>query len=148
MSLVSSWFKQHGLEIKVHTFDTSTHTAQQAADSLGITTGQIVKSILFVTESSQPILTLISGSNRADEVLLSRLVGEPVHKADKHQVKTLTGYQIGGVPPVAHLTHLPTFYDPELLTYKTIWASAGTPNSVFEVEPHTLIGLTQAKPLQ
>lgn len=115
------------------TFPDSTKTAQQAANSLGCSICQIAKSIIFQTKDSQkPILVIASGSNRINEKLIGNLVGEEIIKADADFVKNHTGFVIGGVPPYGHKEKIITFIDRDLQNYDFVWASAGTPNSVFK----------------
>jgi prolyl-tRNA editing enzyme YbaK/EbsC (Cys-tRNA(Pro) deacylase) len=79
----------------------STRTAQEAADRAGCELGQIVKSLIFRGKtSSKPILVLTSGANRVDEKRISGYAGESISRADADFVRTVTGFAIGGVPPI------------------------------------------------
>jgi len=123
-----------------------TKTAAQAAEFAGCLLGQIVKSLIFQgTESGKPILVLTSGANRVDEQRLSEYIGEPVGRADPELVRAVTGFAIGGVPPVGHLQKVETYLDEDLMQYETIWAAAGTPNSLFELTPAALKAMTGGK---
>ncbi len=123
-------------------------TAQQAADALGVELGQIAKSIIFKRKSDDvAILVITSGDKRVDEAKVQALVcdgGGKLGRADADFVKLKTGFSIGGVAPVAHLTAPVTLLDQELFRFETIWAAAGHPNAVFEVSPHALQILSQA----
>jgi prolyl-tRNA editing enzyme YbaK/EbsC (Cys-tRNA(Pro) deacylase) len=126
------------LEMEQHT-----RTAQQAADAVGCTLGQIAKSLIFkCLNSGKAILVLTSGVNRVSEVDFSAQLQEPIGRADPEFVRAATGFAIGGVPPVAHPQPLETYIDEDLLTYPTIWAAAGTPFAVFELTPIQLIAIT------
>lgn len=124
-------------------FPTGTRTALDAARAVGCTLGQIVKSLVFVA-AGNPVIALVSGSNRLDETRLGAAAGEPVTKADAEIVRTATGYAIGGVPPFGHATELPVFMDRDLLAHPVVWAAAGRPDSVFEIEPERLRDLSKA----
>lgn len=116
-----------------------TRTAQQAADAVGCTLGQITKSLIFKGQvSGKPILVLTSGVNRVDEALISGYAKEPIGRADPDFVRTVTGFAIGGVPPVAHAQQMETYLDEDLMQYESIWAAAGTPNSLFKLTPAAL----------
>ncbi len=123
-------------------------TAQQAADGLGVELGQIAKSIIFKRKSDDAaVLVITSGDKRVDEAKVQALVcdtGSKLGRADADFVKLKTGFSIGGVAPVAHLTAPVTLLDQELFRFETIWAAAGHPNAVFEVSPHALQMLSQA----
>ncbi len=121
----------------------STRTAQEAADRAGCELGQIVKSLIFKgKESGKPILVLTSGPNRANEKRLSEYVGEPVGKADADFVRAVTGFAIGGVPPIGHVQKMETYIDEDFLQYPTVWAAAGTPNAIFELKTEDLQKMT------
>jgi prolyl-tRNA editing enzyme YbaK/EbsC (Cys-tRNA(Pro) deacylase) len=135
-----------GPDFEVIEFNESTRTAQEAADRVGCQLGQIVKSLVFrgIT-SGKCILVLTSGANRVDEKRVSEYLGEPLGRADADFVRRMTGYSIGGVPPVGHIQPLETFIDEDLLKYPRVWAAAGTPNAVFELSSSDLVKITQGK---
>lgn len=132
-----------GFELRVVELPASTRTAKEAAEAIGVTVGQIVKSLVFKAKRSErPVLVIASGSNRVDERKIEALIEEPLGKADAEFVRTVTGYAIGGVPPAGHDRPLLTFIDRDLLQYDEIWAAAGTPHAVFRLTPGTLVELT------
>ena len=143
---VQDALKALGFDCRVIEHQESTRTAQEAADRVGVTLGQIVKSLIFRGKTSgQGLLILTSGANRVDEKLISQLAGEPIGRADPEFVREMTGYAIGGVPPLAHQQPLRTYLDEDLLQYDVIWAAAGTPNAVFELTPAMLKTMTNGK---
>ena len=119
----------------------STRTAQEAADAIGTSVGQIVKSLVFLAGGA-PVLALVSGSNRLDTERLAALSGAVIGKADADSVRQATGYAIGGVPPIGFPRPIPTFVDRDLLQYDVVWAAAGTPRHVFPITPADLQRLT------
>jgi len=133
-----------GVQTEVREFAASTRTAEDAANALGTTVGQIVKSLVFLA-GDRPILVLVSGVNRADTAKLQALVDAEITRANADDVRRITGYAIGGVPPFGHLTFLTTFLDRDLLQYEEVWAAAGTPNAVFAITPHDLLRITAAQ---
>ena len=128
--------------------DDAARTAQQAADALGVTLGQIAKSIIFRRKpDGAAVLVVTSGDKRVDEKKVQALVCEPGQKlgrADADFVKTATGFSIGGVSPVAHATRPVTLIDRELHRFAEIWAAAGHPHGVFRLTPADLAQLTGA----
>jgi len=124
----------------------STRTAQEAAESAGCELGQIVKSMIFKGKvSGKPVLVLTSGANRVDEKRISEYAGEPIGRADVDFVRSVTGFAIGGVPPVGHPQKMETYLDEDFLQYETIWAAAGNPNAIFELSTEALQKITTAK---
>jgi len=133
-----------GIQIDIRQFDQGTRTAQDAADAIGVSLGQIVKSLVFLADG-QPILVLASGPNRTDTAKLAREAGaREVQRASAEEVQAATGFVIGGVPPIGHPRPLPVYFDRDLLQYDTVWAAAGTPNTVFAVEPGRLAQVSGA----
>lgn len=114
-------------------FDESTHTAQEAADAIGCQLAQIAKSILFKSASGKPVLVIASGTNRVDEKKVKALLGEKIERASPDFVKEMTGFEVGGVPPLGHASRCVVYLDEDLKTYPTLWAAGGTPNAVFEI---------------
>ena len=135
-----------GPSFKVIEFTGSTRTAQEAADRVGCLLGQIVKSMIFKgQESNKGILVLTSGANRVDEFMVSQYANELISRADPDFVRALTGFAIGGVPPVGHARPLETYIDEDLLNFERVWAAAGTPNAVFELASSDLVRITHGK---
>lgn len=129
--------------LTVRKFPDGTRTAGDAARAVGCDVGQIVKSLVFVAGGA-PVVALVSGANRLDEARLGAVAGEPVVKADAATARAATGYSIGGVPPFGHATEVPVFMDRDLLGYDVVWAAAGRPDSVFEIQPERLRVLSNA----
>ena len=128
-----------GLDIEVRTFPAGTKTAADAAAAIGVTVGQIVKSLIFAVDGTV-VLAYVSGANQLDEKKLAAAAGG--HKAgrvDADAVRQATGYPIGGVPPFGHATALPIFIDEDLLAFDAVWAAAGTWNDVFSLTPDDLV---------
>jgi len=135
--------------LEVTVFHESTHTAEEAAAAVGAALGQIVKSLVFVAPAEQgalePIICLVSGPNRVDLARLAAVIGAPdVRRANAREANELTGFVIGGIPPIGHRRALRVIMDPDLGRYQTVWASAGLPTAVFPVPPATLRILANA----
>ena len=141
--------QRKGISLTIVAFDESTHTAEQAAAAVGAELGQIVKSLVFVAPADggglEPILCLISGPNRVDLARLAAVTGEPdVRRATAREAHELTGFSIGGIPPIGHPRPLRVIMDPDLGRFMVVWAAAGTPTAVFPVPPGTLRTLANA----
>jgi prolyl-tRNA editing enzyme YbaK/EbsC (Cys-tRNA(Pro) deacylase) len=128
----------------IREFTETTATAAAAADALGIPVGEIVKSLIFMA-GDQPILVLTSGPNRVDVNKVGKLMGQKIARANADQVRQATGFAIGGVPPFGFPAPLKTYCDPDLLAYPEVWAAAGTPNSVFPIDPRDLVRMCAAE---
>lgn len=138
-----------GVTLDVVAFDESTHTAVEAASAVDAELGQIVKSLVFVVPGDdgqpEPIVCLVSGPNRVDLARLAAVVGEPdIRRATAREANDLTGFVIGGIPPIGFSRALRVIMDPDLGRYPTVWAAAGLPTAVFQVPPATLRILANA----
>ncbi len=135
-----------GLDIEIVTMNKSTRTAEEAAAACGCEVGQIVKSLIFAGGTGEnAILILVSGANRVDEAKVASVIGEPLERPNAAYVREVTGFAIGGVPPLGHATTLNVLIDRDLLSHRTVWAAAGTPDSVFAVDPQKLAEATGAR---
>jgi prolyl-tRNA editing enzyme YbaK/EbsC (Cys-tRNA(Pro) deacylase) len=138
-----------GVALEVRVFAATTHTAQAAAAAVGAKLGQIVKSLVFVAPAEggglEPILCLVSGPNRVDIARLAAVTAEPeIRRATAREANELTGFTIGGIPPIGHARPLRVIMDPDLGRFRTVWAAAGTDTAVFPVPPGTLRTLANA----
>jgi Cys-tRNA(Pro) deacylase len=125
-------------------FDEGTHTAQEAADTIGCSLAQIAKSIIFRSASGKPVLVIASGTNRVDEKKIRALLGEKIERANPEFVKEMTGYEVGGVSPLGHPQPCIVYIDEDLQAYPTLWAAGGTPNAVFEISFEELVARSVA----
>jgi Cys-tRNA(Pro) deacylase len=131
--------KERGLEITTRRYPEGTKTAQDAAIAIGVSVGQIVKSLVFAVDG-EIVMALVSGANQLDEKKLAQAAGGlKCSRVDADAVREATGFPIGGVPPFGHSTQLRVFVDPDLLQYDEVWAAAGTWNDNFGAEPNKLV---------
>lgn len=123
-----------------------TRTAVQAAAAAGCALDQIVKSILLQgVASGRLFLFLTAGGNQVDMERAGTLTGEALRRADIDTVRAVTGFAIGGVAPLGHLTPLAVWIDPRLLTFPQVWAAAGTPRHIFPAAPSDLARAANAQ---
>ncbi len=121
----------------------TTRSAKDAAQAIGCSVGQIVKSLVFMTrDSRRPVLILVSGPNRVNEARMGELLGEPLERATPDFAQEASGYAIGGVPPVGLRSPLLTYIDQDLMQYGEIWAAAGNPHAVFKLTPEEMVKMT------
>ena len=131
--------REAGLEITTRRFPEGTKTAADAAAAIGVSVGQIVKSLVFAVDG-EIVMAYVSGSNKLDEKKLAAAAGgAKCSRVDADAVRAATGYPIGGVPPFGHSTQLRVFVDPDLLQYDEVWAAAGTWNDNFGAAPADIV---------
>ena len=131
--------------LKVEVLNSSARTAKDAATSLNCEVGAIVKSLLLRTDDNF-ILCLVSGDKRCSLNKVKKILNKKdVSMADAEQVKSQTGFSIGGVSPVAHLNRIKILIDSSLSRYENVYAAAGHPNSIFKIGYKQLIKLTEGK---
>jgi Cys-tRNA(Pro) deacylase len=136
---------QFGISLQVLELPDSTRTAEEAAAAVGCSVGQIAKSLVFKrAASNRPVLVIASGDHRVDVSFLSEQLDDKIEMADADFVRQVTGFAIGGVPPIGHIQTVETYIDEQLLAYEQIWAAAGTPRAVFRLTPQQLQEVTQA----
>ncbi|WP_210588320.1 YbaK/EbsC family protein [Streptomyces sp. GESEQ-35] len=124
---------------RVRRFPDATRTAAEAAAAVGCELSQICKSLIFAADGV-PVLVLMDGASRVDlERVREELGAEKVTRAKADVVREATGYAIGGVPPFGHRTKTRVLADRSLLDHDLVWAAAGTPYTVFPMEPKTLV---------
>ena len=130
------------IEIKIS--DSTIFTVDDAANAIGVTPGEILKSLIFILDKKQPCLILMSGANKVDSKLAAlSLGGKRGRMMNPDEVFARYGFKIGGVPPIGYDEKLPAVLDNDLFTHKTLWAAAGTDHAFFPVEPERLLALTQ-----
>ena len=140
---VQEFIKKFNPELKVVVLDTTARTAIDAANSLNCEVGAIVKSLLIKIENDF-LLCLVSGDKRCSLNKLKKISEKKnVRMASADEVKSQTGYTIGGVSPVGHINDIPIFVDNSLSRFKDIFAAAGHPNVIFKINYEKLIQITK-----
>lgn len=134
---------ERGLACEIIETQQSARTAQEAADAVGSTVGQIVKSLVFLCDGAG-VMALVSGANRLDERKLGAVAGGKISRADADAVRDATGFAIGGVAPLGSTRPIRIFFDEDLLAFELVWAAAGTPSTVFAISPDELARATGA----
>ena len=124
-------------------FPLGTRTAADAALAVGCTVAQIAKSIVFRC-GMRAAVVITSGANRVDLAKVEAVLGVKLGRADAEWVRQATGFAIGGVAPVGHLSQPLLLLDQDLLPLDPIWAAAGSPNHVFRTSAAELIRITGA----
>ena len=145
--IVAAALVEAGVDPDIHELADSTRTAAEAAAALGCEVGAIASSLVFSCDG-EPVLVMTSGRHRVDLTMLAaHLDGRPVIRATPEQVRDATGQAIGGVAPVGHPTPIRTFVDVALNEHPRLWASAGTPHTVFPLSYDELVSLTGGTPI-
>ena len=135
--------KEFDQNLSVVELENSAKTALDAANSLNCEVGAIVKSLLIKIENDF-LLCLVSGDKRCSLNKLKKISEKKnVRMASADEVKSQTGYTIGGVSPVGHINKIQIFIDNSLSRYKDIFAAAGHPNVIFKINYEKLIQITK-----
>jgi len=156
---VRNYLQSVGVSGQVVVLKDSARTAAEAAEALGIEVGQVASSIVFKLPNGNPLLVITSGRHRVDTELVARNLGvEKLHRADADYVRSVSGFAIGGVSPVAWVSETiggvspigwvsqaTILIDEALNDYDVVWAAAGHPHSVFPTTYAELIACTGAK---
>jgi prolyl-tRNA editing enzyme YbaK/EbsC (Cys-tRNA(Pro) deacylase) len=135
--------RELGIEVHPRRLNDSTRTVKDAAAAVGCDESEIAKTIVFVADGD-PVVCVASGQHRIDTEKLADLLDvAEIRQAKADEVRAATGFAIGGVPPFGH--DLPVLFDEELLQHKRVWAAAGDPHSLFEVDPRELADCIRAR---
>jgi len=158
---VKEFLSANGISGKVVALKESARTAAEAAEALGIEVGQVASSIVFKLPNGNPLLVITSGRHRVNTELVAKTLGvEKLHRADADYVRSVSGFAIGGVSPVAWVSETTggvapigwispatILIDEALNDYKVVWAAAGHPHAVFPTTFAELVLVTGAKPV-
>ena len=134
VTTVKNFLKKNNLYTSIILLDKTARSASEAAESLNVKTGAIIKSIIFKSLTNTYYVCLVSGDKTVSIKKLSILTNSNIIKPNANEIKNITGYSIGGVPPIAHKKKLPTYIDSSLSRYNEIYGAAGHPHCVFKID--------------
>ena len=142
---VQEFIAQFDPKLKVLVLDTTAKTAKDAAESLDCEVGAIVKSLVFRADDTF-LICLVAGDKRCSLNKLKKIISKKdVCMANADEVKSNTGFSIGGVAPIAHLQKLNILIDQSLGRFQSVFAAAGHPNSIFKIEYNQLVQMTKGE---
>lgn len=143
---VKDYLDKAGVDYKIHVADGPTMTAHDAATRLRVPLETIIKSIVFTTQDESPMIAIVTGDKRVDRGKLSAVVGaSKVRIATAEAAKTLTGYEVGSMPPLGHGKRIATVIDRKVMSFSKVYGGAGTPDALIEIGPRDIARLTDAK---
>ncbi|MCO5318582.1 MAG: DHA2 family efflux MFS transporter permease subunit [Microthrixaceae bacterium] len=133
-----------GVPITPYRFIAGLPGPSEVAAAMGVDAERFVETLVFEADGAY-VLAVIGGSRALDEASLASAAGsESVRSPDPERVREVTGFEIGGVPPFGLAGEVTVFVEQTLLQQPSLWAPAGTPRDVFEVEPEVLVHLSNA----
>ena len=142
---VEKFLREFDSNLRVIQLNTSARTALEAASSLGCDVGAIVKSLVFKTDDKFT-LCLIAGDKKASlNKIKKNLNFKDVSMASADEVKKITGYTIGGVSPIGHLSQIAVLIDNSFERFNDLFAAAGHPNCVFKISLKDLKNITNGE---
>lgn len=128
----------YDIDVDIHEFPDGTETAAEAATAIGCDRAQIANSLAFVADTLVVVVT--SGANEVDaRTLATRRGVHDARLAEPEEVQETLGWPIGGVPPFCHETDVPVYVDETLTEYVTVWAGAGSPDTMFPIPPEDIV---------
>ena len=135
--------KLNASDIEIKIVESTIFTVEDAANTIGVPAGEILKSLIFVLDKTRPCLVLMSGANKVDSKLAAQALGSKRGRMmPPEEVFERYGFHVGGVPPLGYDEQLQAVLDEDLFNYKIVWAAAGTDHAFFPVEPERLLTLT------
>jgi len=146
----SEYLKKHlkkmGVSAKFFKFEEHTMTVDAAVSRLGVNRKKIIKSILFIDDAGLPVLGIVTGDKRVDEKKLALVCGaRKVRRANPVEIKEITGYEVGGVPPVGHKTPIRTIIDEKVMSFDKVIGGGGEINTLLELSSNDVRRLTNGQ---
>jgi prolyl-tRNA editing enzyme YbaK/EbsC (Cys-tRNA(Pro) deacylase) len=142
----------HGVTAELIRLPTHTPTVEAAAQVMGTSANRIVKSLLFLLEGAagepEPVLVIASGTDRVDYRQVAAHVGvsrKRVRLAEAETVRSVTGYPVGGVPPLGHPRPLRTLMDQRVLRQPEVYAGGGALDALLRITPAEIMRATGAE---
>jgi len=143
---LEAYLRKEGVNARILTFKKHTITVEDAERQLGISRERIIKSMLFVDEKGIPMVGIVTGDKKVSEEKLMEVYGSRrVKIARPSAVKSLTGYEVGALPPVGYKRTVRTFIDPKVMTFDKVYGGGGAINALLEIDPRDIKRLTNAE---
>lgn len=140
---LSDYLKEKGIDARILFFEEHVRTVSAAAKRLGVSSERIIKSILFIDDKGEPVLSIVRGDRRVSEYKLARLIGaRSVRIATPEETRIHTGYDVGSVPPVGLRPGLRVVIDAEVMKLDKVYGGGGNDRALIEIAPADIQRLT------
>lgn len=140
------YLRKEGVNARILIFNNHTITVEDSEKRLGVDRQRIIKSMLFVDDKDVPMLGIVTGDRRVSEKKLAKVLSaRKVKIAHPRAVRSLTGYEVGALPPVGHNRKVKTFIDPKVMTFDKVYGGGGAINALLEIDPRDIKRLTDAE---
>ena len=143
---LEAYLRNEGVNARILTFKRHTLTVEDAESQLGVSRERIIKSMFFVDEKGVPMVGIVTGDKKVSEEKLMEAYGaRRVKIARPSAVRSLTGYEVGALPPVGYKRAIRTFIDPKVMTFNKVYGGGGAINALLEIDPQDIKRLTDAE---
>lgn len=129
---VKKFFEKAGLAERVQVLEKPTATVEMAAEAVGCTSKQIVKTLSFLVDKA-PLLVVAAGNVKIDnKKFKARFKGRP-KMIERGLVEEYIGHDAGGVCPFAVKPGVDIYLDVSLKQNEVIYPGAGSANSLVKL---------------
>ncbi len=136
---------QEGVPHEIVHLPSSSRTARLAAEALGVSTAEVVKSLVFLLDG-RPVLVLVPGASTVDAAVLTReLGGSEATLASAEEVLRVTGYRPGAVPPCGLDSSLEVVADPGVFAPDVVYCGGGTTTTMLKIRSADLEALLEPR---
>jgi Cys-tRNA(Pro) deacylase len=143
---LDSYLQERGVNAKILTLKNHTMTVEAAENELGIGRGKIIKTLVFKDEKGEPLIGIVTGDKKVDVKKIVAIYGaKEIIFTPAKEVKKVTGYEVGALPPVGHKKIIRTFIDPKVMTLDKVYGGGGEVNTILEIAPEDIQRLTNAR---
>jgi len=139
------FLEKKNVKAEIVRLETETKTVSQAAKALNVERKQIIKTLLFIYGSGKPVIAIVRGDQQVNTIKLANAVKcEKIRIATPQEVKILTGYEVGALPPIAHIKEIKTFIDPAVMEMEYVYGGGGTRKTLLKIKPNDIVNLQNA----
>ncbi len=140
---LKEFLSDKGIEVDFFTFENSTQSVKESSERLDVSYERIVKSLVLKDEEGLPIIALVPGNKKLSMGELSQLHGSRVEMAEPDEIKTFSGYELGGIPPISH--RLKTYIDEDIMQFESVVAGGGSSNTLMKISTEDIVDITDCR---
>lgn len=142
------YLKDQGIPHEVRIFpETTEKGAANVAKALGFRERQMVKTLLFESDSKEAVLIMVGGDQNAISGRLKKVIGSRnISMCPKEKVKAITGYEVGSIPPFHwQPAHFRSFIDASLMGESLLGVGTGSWGLEILITPQDLVRASRAQ---
>ena len=142
---LQEYIERTGVAAEILNMKGRVHSVAAASEELGLPPDHFIKTLVFIGPEEELILAIVQGTDRASSKRISKALDtDPLRLATPDEAIELTGYEVGGTPPVS-IRNAVVLIDPNVMAMSEVVGGGGSDRHLLRISPSEILRVTEGK---